>query len=148
VYSAPVEAPQDENARPTADGQCRTSTEDGVMIVRVEGRSTLENHRELAAHLRDFAAARPGELACVVVMKIPGSTPPEEPARRAIVEAMQALGPRLRGIAWVVEGRAPIQFAARAFLRGVAKMVPVACPSKVSAHVDGAIAWAKGTLRG
>lgn len=129
-------------ALPTTDGQCATSAAGGVMLVRILGRSTLDNHRELAGRLRAHAEARAGAIACVVVMAIPGATPPDEPARREIVEALRSLGDRLRAVAWVVEGRAPIQYAARAFLRGVAKLVPVACPSKVSGDLGDAIAWA------
>ncbi len=132
--------------RPTEDGQAQTEALGDVLVIRVLGRSSRDNHRELADRLREHAAARPGRVACVIVMSIPGSTPPDEAARREVLDSLVELGARLAALAWVVEGRSPIQYAARAFLRGVAGLVPVACPSKVTADLGAAIAFAKGAI--
>ncbi len=132
-------------AHATSDGQASTCAFRGLFVVRVTGRSTRDNHRELADRMRAHAAAHGGPVACVVVMAIPGSTPPDEPARREILAALAALGPQLRAMAWVVEGRGPLQIAARTFLRGVARLVPVAGPSKVTGDLRAAIAWALAT---
>lgn len=131
-------------AQPTSDGQASTSAWRGLFVVRVVGKSTQQNHRELAERMRAHAASHDGPVACVVVMAIPGSTPPDEPARREILAALGALGPQLRAMAWVVEGRGALQIAARTFLRGVVRLVPVACPAKVSGDLRAALAWAAG----
>jgi hypothetical protein len=133
-------------AQATSDGQASTSTWRGLFVVRVTGKSTQQNHRELAERMRAHAASHDGPVACIVVMAIPGSTPPDEPARREILAALGALGPQLHAMAWVVEGRGALQIAARAFLRGVARLVPVACPSKVSGELRAAIGWALAQL--
>jgi hypothetical protein len=133
-------------AHPTTDGQASTSAWRGLFVVRVTGKSTRENHRELADQMRAHAASHAGPVACVVVMAIPGSTPPDEPARREILAALAALGPQLHAMAWVVEGRGALQIAARTFLRGVARLVPVACPSKVGGDLRAAIGWALAQL--